>query len=202
MSKLIEEWRPVVGYEGLYEVSDWGNVRSVDRVFEYFHPTANRLIKREFKGQMLNKIIDKYGYYKVGLRDENHKGNNGKVHRLVAEAFIPNPENKPCVDHINGIKTDNRVENLRWATVKENNNNPNTMINMRGIQNGRQLNRKDMSRMVFQYDLDWNYITNYPSASEAARQFGCHYGTIAKACRGWNNNKILNYNWSYELHIH
>ena len=198
MSRTVEEWRPIQGYEGLYEVSDWGNVRSVDRTFEYYHPSAKKNIKRTFKGIVLRKVLNEDGYHKVTLVDRNHKGHEGKVHRLVAQAFIPNLDDKPTVDHINGDKTDNNVENLRWATSMENNNNPNTIVNMRGIQNGRQLNRKDASKIVYQYDLDWNYITNYPSASEAARQMGCNKGTIAKACRRWNNNKILNYNWSYE----
>lgn len=183
MSKLVEEWRDVKGYEGLYQVSDWGNVRSLN----YNHTST---IKN------LTLVNGKNGYLIVCL----HKGaiqKQGKVHRLVAEAFIPNPQSKPTVDHINGDKQDNRVENLRWTTNSENNNNPNTMVNMRGIQNGRQLNRKDCSKVVYQYTLDGRLINTYPSASEAARQLGCHFDTIAKACRGVRN-KAFNYKWSYE----
>ena len=196
MSIEIEEWRPIQGYEGLYEVSDWGRVKSLDRTFEYLN--RGRMIKRAFKGQVLKKVLNKDGYHIVSLFDYNHKLHQGKVHRLVAEAFLPNHEDeKNIIDHINGNKIDNRAENLHWVDAKENANNPNTILNMRGIQNGRQVNRKDCSKVVFQYDLNWNFIKEYPSASEASRQNNCHQGTIAKAAKGHNNNKVLNYYWKY-----
>lgn len=186
MSKLNEEWRPVVAYEGLYEVSDWGNVRSLN-----YNKT------KEIKE--LKQIPDKDGYMNVCLHKYGSQLSK-RVHRLVADSFIPNPDNKPCIDHINGKKDDNRVENLRWATVVENNRNPVTMKNMIGIQNGRQLNRKDCSKPVYQYTLDGKYVATYPSASEAARVFNCHKGTIAKCCvDSGRNNKALNYKWYYEL---
>lgn len=123
MSKLKEEWKSVIGYEGLYEVSDWGNVRSVDR---WITNSLGR--KRFWKGQILKKVFNADGYHIVCLHDANHKQKEGKVHRLVAEAFIPNPDNKPIVGHLktlpNGLedKTANEVWNLQWMTTPENAN--------------------------------------------------------------------------------
>lgn len=128
MSKLNEEWRDVVGYEGLYEVSDWGNVRSCDRTYEYYHPSAKKNIRRTFKGQLLKKILNSDGYHVVCLHDKNHKQHEGKVHQLVAIAWIPNPENKKEVGHtktlLNGLedKTANEAWNLQWMTREENAN--------------------------------------------------------------------------------
>lgn len=128
MSRLNEEWKPVVGYEGLYEVSDWGNVRSLDRVIKQYNPTAKRIVDRHFKGKVLKKVLNEDGYHVVCLHDENHEQHEGKVHQLVAIAFIPNPLNKKEVGHLktlpNGLedKTANEVWNLAWMTREENGN--------------------------------------------------------------------------------
>ena len=122
----MEIWKAIEGYEELYEVSSIGNVRSLDRYVN--HPKGGKSLR---KGKILNPISDKDGYYHVHLSN-GEKNSNPLISRLVAQAFIPNPENKPVVDHISGIKTDNRVENLRWVTHKENDNNPNTIWKKQG----------------------------------------------------------------------
>lgn len=101
---MMEVWRAVPGYEGLYQVSDLGRVQSVARA-----GTSGRILKPDTC----------FGYRRYALC-KNNVTTRHRAHRLVAEAFIPNPENKPQVNHINGVKTDNRAENLEWCTGSEN----------------------------------------------------------------------------------
>jgi hypothetical protein len=108
------EWKPVVGYEGYYEVSNAGEVRSVDRYVK--HPHGGVMLRKS-KTMKTNK--NKYGYVDVRLGKEGVEKAH-LIHRLVAMAFLDNAEDKPQVNHKNGNKSDNRLENLEWATLSEN----------------------------------------------------------------------------------
>lgn len=116
MSKADEIWRDIKGYEGLYQVSSLGRVKSLERKIKTKNKYGEmyRIVPEKIlKTNMIHK-----GYLQVKLCNQEQK--NLLVHRLVAEAFIPNVENKDQINHINGIKTDNRIENLEWITGKDN----------------------------------------------------------------------------------
>ena len=118
----VEEWRPVVGYEGLYEVSNLGRVRSLDRVIidEFIENGVPCIRKRKFKGMIRKQQMTIHGYWQVIL---NAKGVciHHRVHRLVAEAFIPNPNHLPCINHKDEDRTNNLPSNLEWCDFMYNN---------------------------------------------------------------------------------
>ena len=109
---MIEEWKPIKGFEGYYDISNFGRVRSY------------RINQFMLKEPRIMTLTDSYGYDYVHLKVKE-KNKRIRVHRLVAEAFIPNPDNKPVIDHIDRNTKNNNVSNLRWCTQKENCNNPN-----------------------------------------------------------------------------
>ena len=98
----MEEWKDIKGYEGLYQVSNFGRVKSLAR---------NDASGHKLKERIMTNYIGVRGYFEVGLT-KNGKNKTTKLHQLIAKSFIPNPENKPHINHKNGIKTDNSIENL------------------------------------------------------------------------------------------
>lgn len=159
-------WKEIDGFNGDYLISTDGEVYS------------NR------KRKLLKLMPQNHGYLSVWLYDDEVRPNGRKgkayaVHRLVANAFVPNPEGKPEVNHINEIKTDNRAENLEWVAHKENSNH-----GTRGQRIGaKNLNGK-RSKPVHQYDkVTGEYIQTFPSVHEAARQYG-NIGNIGQVIAG------------------
>ena len=110
-----EVWKDVEGYEGLYQVSNFGNIKSLARIVH-----SEKRSDYKIKEKVLKQSDTTTGYKKVELHKDNEKRKSFKVHRLVAQAFIPNPENKREVNHIDGNKHNNNVNNLEWVTSSEN----------------------------------------------------------------------------------
>jgi len=129
MTNLYEIWKDIKGYGSLYQISNCGRVKSLRRKNSY---------RRIVKERILKFGLNSSGYYNVNLYLNNRRITIG-IHRLVAEAFIPNPENKPEVNHKDGIKTHNEDYNLEWCTSKENHAHKNEVLkkHTRGENNGR-----------------------------------------------------------------
>ncbi|WP_277030253.1 NUMOD4 domain-containing protein [Turicimonas muris] len=118
---MVEEWRDVVGYEGLYQVSNLGRVKSLEKVVS--NGRGWRLIKEKIRKPCR---AGKHRQYLCVALHKERVGQQLYVHRLVATAFLENPEDKPCVDHIDCNPENNCVTNLRWVTFEENSHNPET----------------------------------------------------------------------------
>lgn len=177
---MSEEWRDVVGYEGLYQVSDQGRVKSLERKVRHWRG-GERIQKERILKQ--NAV---YGGYLIVRLSDGGKSKTLKVHRLVCEAFHDNPDNKSDVNHINEDKTDNRSCNLEWCTRKENCNH--------GTRNERMA--KTQSKPVGQYTLDGELVKIWPSAIEVQRQTGFAQGNIWHAANG-KYKQAYGFRWKY-----
>lgn len=185
-----EIWKDVVGYEGLYQVSNFGNVRSVDRTYKHYKK-GNTFLKGKNKSQS-----NSLGYLIVGL-SKNGKPKNIKVHRLVALSFIENPESKPFVNHIDGVKTNNHVSNLEWATASENSSHAFSIGLHKGSHYGLKGSRNPNSKKVSQYSENNVLINTFSSITEAYEDTGVHAQNISFACND-KYKKAGGFIWKYK----
>ena len=170
-----------------YMVSNFGRVKSLDR---YVRCKNNSIALK--KGRMLKMQTDKDGYLWICLHGIKRK--KFQVHRLVAEAFISNPNNYPQVNHKNEIKDDNRVDNLEWCDTKYNIN-----FGTRNERVGQKLrNNLKRSLPIVQIDIKTNIlVSEFPSVMEASRQTGFNEVAIRRCCKG-RTKTSYGYKWKYK----
>lgn len=177
--KSNEIWRDVVGYEDTHQVSNLGRVRVKERIID----TSTG--KRKYKSKLL-RIQTSIGGYKFVILVVKNNRKTAYIHRLVAEAFIFNPDNLPCVNHIDEDKSNNIVDNLEWCTVAYNNTY------------GTRLERvsKTRSKPIIQLSLEGDLIREWDSTKEAAKFIGCCRENINTCLRGVTKT-AYGYKWKY-----
>lgn len=173
---MTEIWKDIKDYEGLYQVSNLGRVKSLN----YRHTGRERVMEPS---------KHKVGYLLVSLCKDG-KQKTFLIHRLVAEDFIPNPENKPEVNHKSENKQDNRVENLEWVWHKDNCNH--------GTRNKRVA--KAQSKTVIQFSKTGEFIREWESLHEIERQLGYFIQNISKCCLG-QTKSAYGYFWKYKERV-
>lgn len=184
---MKEEWRDIAGYEGYYQVSNYGRIKGLTRQVKANKSGGIKTIPEKQMKLTTTKDArnpDKNGYVFVNLR--NGKGRTHPVHRLMADAFIANPDNLPEVNHIDGNKTNNMITNLEWCTYSYN--------NQHALDNNL---RKPRGCRVIQYDLQGNYIKEYRSVTEAARYNKIERGSISHCLNG-RQETYKGYIWKYK----
>lgn len=183
---MIEIWKDIKDFEGLYQVSNLGRVKSLK-------------LNREL---IMKPTKEVNGYLTINLTNNDGKHKKFLIHRLVVEAFIPNPDNKPQVDHINTDTTDNRVENLRWVTPMENTNNPLTLKHIGEFNKinrywtGKYSKEHPQSKPILQYDLDGNFIREWNCTMDAHRELHIGFTSISNCLK--NRSKMAGgFVWKY-----
>lgn len=168
-----EEWRDVVGYEGLYKVSNMGRVKMLER------SVPQRYGYKRIEEHLIKQILSPKNYLFVDLWRSN-KNKRMSVHRLVLQAFSQQDSDRLECNHINEIRLDNRIENLEWLSHKDNLNYGTRKDKHKQILT----NHPSLSKSVLQYGLDGEFIAEYPSLREAGRQLNISMCNIKDCCKG------------------
>lgn len=183
-----EIWKDVIGYEGLYQISTLGNVKALKKI-RNVGPGCKSI--RVYPEKIMRPSISRDGYSLIGFRKDG-LCTTYLVHRLIALHFIPNPENKPQVNHINGVKTDNTVVNLEWVTVSEN--------GLHSYKNGLQKPQKGKdhvnSKPLRQLTLEGELVRTWESCRQVERTLG-YPNTHINACCNGKIKHSRGYKWEF-----
>lgn len=175
---MAEEWKDIKGYEGKYQISNLGRVRSLP--FQFIKSDGRKI---SLRGKLMLSFDNGRGYQAIFL---NNKGKRKlhKIARLVATAFVPNPENKPEVDHIDANRANDIPSNLRWVTHKENCNHPHFIEAAKRVSIGKA------SKPIVQMDLEENELKEFSSVIEAANTLEVKYHSISSCLNRRTKNSI------------
>ena len=179
----MENWKAIAGYGGQYEVSDLGRVKSLN-------------YNRTGKEKILKLLNHRGGYLQVTLCKDGHV-KNMLVHRLVAQAFIPNPDNLETINHKDEVKTNNVASNLEWMSPKDNCNYGTRNKRVGEAVSKAKLNNPKTSTPVQMLDKQGNLLATFPSTHEAGRVTGISQGIICKCCNGKKYKSAGSYIWRY-----
>ena len=181
---MVEIWKDIPHTDGQYQVSNLGNVRSL-----FYH---SRSWNRIYRTRLLKQKMNPSGYHNVSILI-NKKRVTKDIHKIIAQLFVPNPENKPQVNHIDGNKSNNSVSNLEWVTAKENNKHAIET----GLRNPHALSGCAKPRkQVAQYDLSGELINVWDSVYDAASYYGIKHNCISSCANGYNKS-YHKYMWKY-----
>lgn len=181
---MIEVWKDIPEYEGLYQVSNFGRIKSLERERKMNIPCHDIAVVHE---RILKPSISGSGYEKVVLsKDATHK--TIRVHKLVAQAFVSNPDDKSEINHKDGNKKNNRADNLEWVTSKENQNH----ALLFGLRNDK-LRRKTVN----QYDLSGNFIRSWNGYVEIEQVLGIPRQRICACVKG-RKKSAAGFVWRHE----
>jgi len=193
---MKEIWKSIEGYEGLYQVSNLGSFKSLER------KVRSKYAIRTVKEKILKQFLSKYGYLTVGL-SKNCKTKRYQSHRLVAIAFISNPNNYPMVNHKDENRSNPKANNLEWCTSKYNNNYGTKIERYVKTRTGvftekmKECIRKAAvknSIKVYQYSLKWEFVREWDSMTLAQKE-GFRVDGISRCCKG-KRIKHKGYKWS------
>lgn len=167
-------WKDIPNYEGLYQIDNFGNIKSLHN-----YRGKNNILKPRIKR----------GYYTIGLRKDGKRKWIG-IHRLLAETFIPNPNNYPVVNHKDENKLNNNLDNLEWCTVSYNNSY------------GTRLKRvkSKVAKPILQFDLEGNFLKQYPSLMDASRETNLNQSTMSHCANG-KYKTCGGYIWKYKSEV-
>ena len=188
-----EIWIPIEGCVKRYSVSNYSRIKS-HKFYFYQNHRNGKIFKNNAPERILVQNKNTSGYYQVALEIDRVRKIH-RVHRIVSKAFIPNPNKKPQVNHINGVRSDNRLINLEWCTNGENQIHAYNVLGKKGPRLG--VFNKETSKKVYQKTLTGEIINIFPSVAQAIRSIG--FGTISNiacAARG-KTNTAYGYVWEY-----